>query len=50
MKQVIVNVPERKLKFFTELIKQLQLEVVTPAALSDSEKVLLDNALEEYKT
>ncbi|MFT5617579.1 MAG: hypothetical protein ACI85I_000803 [Arenicella sp.] len=38
MKQLIINVPDDKLDFFTELVKQLQLELVDYSAPTDEEK------------
>ncbi len=50
MKQITINIPEKKINFFMELVKQLGIEVVDEeGAIPTWQKKQLDKALDEHK-
>ena len=50
MKEITLKVPEKKLNFFMELVKQLGIETKDESMIPEWQQEQLDKALEEHKS
>jgi hypothetical protein len=50
MKEIIVKIPDKKLDFFIELVKQLGIEVANEVEISDEHKTIVRERIRTEKT